>query len=137
MEQKEQKRLRLKKKMINRGLLILGGGMALSGLIIQCHYHLLKNPDDSRVLGFGRPEWNTLHVWTSIGFLAVVSYHAWGYRKKPTVLLTLLMLVVVITAFLPLIEVHDKVAILFLIVLLRHVIKRRKRNTKKKTTPTE
>lgn len=122
--------------------------MSISGLVIQCHYHLLKSPGESFVLALDRAQWNTMHVWSSILFLFCVAYHVWVHQRwyehvlkrkiqkhRPTSILTILTVPVVISGLMPLfienptlslfiIEIHDKIAILFFVVALRHVIKR-------------
>ena len=140
---------------VNSVLIVLGMAMAISGLLIQYRYHLQSAPEETTVLTLCRAEWNAVHLWTSIGFLLAAIYHVWAHRKwyktlfrrkqsskqRPTCILTILTFIVVITGLIPLyifysegnstfrfsmIEIHDKVAILFLIVAFRHTIKRRK-----------
>lgn len=162
MEQKEFKtkgqsvrnnRKRQKNFIANTALLALGAAMSISGLIIQCHYHLQKNPKESIVFALNRVEWNAVHVWASVFFLFATLYHAWVHRKwyenvlgrnllakhRPTLILTVLTLLVVVSGLIPLfilylggssilrfsiIEIHDKVAIIFFIVAIRHTTKR-------------
>lgn len=138
---------------VNRTLLVLGIVASISGLIIQCHYHLQKSPDESVAFALNRAEWNAVHVWTSLFFLLVTIYHVWVHRKwyvnafkrnllakhRPTILLTVITFLVVLSGLMPLfilyfdgnstlrfsiIEIHDKIAILFLFVVVRHTIKR-------------
>lgn len=159
MEQKERvsgKQTNRQKQItfiVNSVLIVLGIATSISGLIIQCHYHLQSFSDETTVLALCRKEWNAIHVWTSIGFLIATIYHIWSHRKwyknlfiknysvkqRPTTILTILTFIVVITGLIPLfiyylggssafrflmIEIHDKVAILFIIVASRHTIKR-------------
>lgn len=138
---------------VNSTLLILGIILSLSGMVIQIHYHLLKKYNESIVWTLNRMEWNIIHVWTSMAFLGVTLYHVWAHRnwyknalkkvrhskKRPTLILTLFTLLVVLSGLIPLlvsffnshsstrysiIEIHDKVAILFFIVAFGHVLKR-------------
>lgn len=138
---------------VNIALLVSGIAMSISGLIIQCYYHVLKNTAESCLFALDRMDWNAIHIWTSLAFLIAVIYHVWAHRKwyanvlkrhllarhRPTMLLTALTFAVVVSGFIPLfilysegsltlrfsiIEVHDKIAIFFFIVLLRHTIKR-------------
>lgn len=162
MEQKEFKtkgqsvrnnRKRQKIFIVNTALLTLGTAMSISGLIIQCHYHLQKSSKESIVFILNRVEWNAIHVWTSVFFLFVALYHVWVHRKwyenvlgrnllakhRPTIILTVLTLLVVVSGLAPLfilyfggnsilrfliIEIHDKIAIIFFIVAFRHTTKR-------------
>lgn len=142
-----------KKIVINSTLLILVLILSISGIVIQIHYHLLKNGSESIVWILNRTQWNTVHVWTSIGFLGATLYHVWVHRnwyknalkqirhpqKRPTLILTLFTLLVVLSGLTPLLmsffeinsstrfsitEIHDKISILFLIVAFRHIFKR-------------
>lgn len=159
MEQKERvtrkqtNRQRQITFIVNSVLIVLGIATSISGLIIQCHYHLQSFSDETTVLALCRQEWNTIHVWISVGFLIAAIYHVWAHRKwyknllkknysakqRPTAILTILTFIVVITGFAPLfiyylegnsvfrfsmIEIHDKVAILFFIIAFRHTNKR-------------
>lgn len=138
---------------VNTALLVVGATTSISGLIIQCHYHLLKSANESAFWGLNRSEWNAIHVWTSLFFFLITIYHLSAHRKwyenvfkqrilakhRPTILLTVLMIIVTLSGLMPLfiqcldgnsiarssiIEIHDKIAILFLIVVFRHTIKR-------------
>lgn len=162
MEQKEHdskrpgrrnRRSRQKTFPINRALWVLGMATLLSGLMIQYQYHLRNSPGETTFFALNRPAWNTLHVWASLLFSGVVALHAWAHRKwygnvwkrnfpaqqRPTVLLTALTFLVVVSGSIPLfmlysggnptvrlslIELHDKLAILFIIVVVCHSVKR-------------
>lgn len=137
----------------NVALLVTGFAVAISGLVLQWHYHLRKSPGESAVFTLSRPEWNAIHVWTSVFFCLLLFYHVWVHRKwyrtvmkrnihvksRPTVVLTALTFPVVFSGLIPLfilffdgnptlrhwiIEVHDKAALLFLILVSGHVIRR-------------
>lgn len=136
-------------------LLISGFLVSISGLIIQIHYHIRHNSNHSTVLSLDRMVWYSVHVWISIIFLFIIVYHIWIHKKwyknifnqkkspnkKPTIVLTILMVITAITGFVPLliyffdknsiprlviIEIHDKIAILFLIIIFLHTKKRLK-----------
>lgn len=138
---------------VNSVLIVLGIATSISGLIIQWHYHLRTFSDGATIFALCRQEWNAIHVWTSIVFFIAIIYHVWSHRRwynnllkknvsakqRPTAILTVLTFTVVITGLIPLfihclkgcsifrfsmIEIHDKVAILFFIVAFRHTIKR-------------
>ena len=151
----KQKRQTRKHFIILLSLLITGTAVAISGLIIQIHYHVGHHPDASSVLFMNRTVWYTIHVWTSVAFLFATIFHVLTYtkwyknmfryrpspRNRPTLILTFLMIVVTLSGLIPLlisffdsnsllrftiVEIHDKIAILFLILAFFHVKKRLK-----------
>lgn len=137
----------------NTFLLAFGLATSISGLVIQLYYHLGGNSRKSNVAFLDHTEWNLVHVWFSMGFIFIVIYHIWAHRKwynnfckqkllvksRPTMILTYLMLISTISGLIPLfisffdvsnpfrhhfIEIHDKVAIIFLIIVIAHTMKR-------------
>lgn len=131
---------------LNGYLLASGAAVALSGAVLQVHYHLLKNTDPATTWGLYRAEWNTLHVWSSVLWVAAIAMHLWRHRKwvrgvvkkrlfkknRPTVILIAVTFLTIVSGFTPLftsvlwvVEIHDKVAILFLILAVAHTIRRK------------
>lgn len=139
--------------LVNIILPVSGTAMAISGFIIQCQYHLLGNHGESVFLALNRAQWNDIHVLTSVFFLLVTIYHIYAHRKwyanifkhssnlyrRPLIILAVLTFMTVISGLIPLfilysgnnsairfsiIEIHDKIAVLFFIALLLHTIKR-------------
>ena len=139
--------------MVNLILLVLGLVTSFSGLIIQVHYHVTHHSDASMVLWGDRSRWNSIHTWISIVFLIAVIYHVRAHRKwyqntfkqqrssksKPTLLLTCLTIATTVSGLIPLfmsffdassglrssmIEIHDKIGILFLVIVFFHTLKR-------------
>lgn len=127
--------------------------MSISGLILQFYYHVLNNTSESVFLSLTGQQWNTIHIWSATAFVVAAIYHIWIHRKwydsvlkrninttqRATIVLTIFVLIVTLSGLIPLlllfskgaldlrfmiIEIHDKVAIVFLIVAISHTKKR-------------
>ena len=143
------------KKILNVALLSSALACFASGLIIQIFYHLIKRPASTHILLFNQASWNSIHVWSSLVFLFFVIYHVvrhkkwykslfknkFSTKKRPTGILSVLMIITAITGLIPwyiaffgensdvrflFIEIHDKIAVLLLIVCILHTRKRLK-----------
>lgn len=129
--------------------------VSVSGMIIQIDYHIRHNCDTQAVLFLDRTAWYSVHVWCSVVFMLIIIYHIVAHLKwygsvfkhklsrksRPTIILTWLMLAVTITGFTPLylsffaehsflrfaiVEIHDKIAIIFMIMVFLHTMRRLK-----------
>lgn len=132
----------------NVSLLVFGFIMTFSGLYIQVCYHMRG---DSFSLGFS--QWTIIHKWSALLFTLISITHIvlhlkWYkiviekqlFRKnRATLVLTIFMIIVSLTGFLPwimslfpihlalrrtLIEIHDKIGVIFMVILIGHIIKR-------------
>lgn len=138
---------RLYRRLTNISLLIFGFIMTFSGLYIQIHYHI----QDNTSLGFSL--WTFIHKWSALLFTLVVVAHAvlhlkWYktvfekqlFRKnRITMILTIIMIIVSLLGFLPwilspfpfhlelrhtLVEIHDKIGVAFMVIMIWHIIKK-------------
>lgn len=123
--------------------------MSISGLYIQIHYHLL-DVDNS-----GFSQWTFIHKWSAVTFtfiaiLHIVQHLKWYktvfkkhlfHKNRVTIILTIIMIIVSLLGFLPwimgifptqetlrytLIEIHDKIGIVFMVIMIGHILKRLK-----------
>jgi hypothetical protein len=124
-----------------------------TGMVLQFQYHMHHLPDDALVLGLGRHGWLTLHKISAVTSLACILHHCahhWRFivtvTKKKLYLKNMsagivsyyLFLVFVPTAltamaswiFLKgharfmLVEVHDKLALLLIVIFAVHLVSR-------------
>lgn len=143
----ETQKKRLYRRLTNISLLVFGIVMTVSGLYIQIHYHM----QDGGTLGFS--QWTFIHKWSAMLFALIVIAHIllhlkWYevvfkkqlFRKnRVTTILTIIMIIVSLLGFLPwiltlfpdqvdlrhtLIEIHDKIGIVFMVIMVGHIIKR-------------
>ncbi len=134
---------RLYRRLINVGLLPIGLIVSISGLFIQIHYHI----QNSSSIGYNT--WANIHKWASLLFTILIVFHIILHAKwynnviekhlikknKITLYLTAITLVAALLGFAAciatdfdtrhvLIEIHDKTAMLFFVLLLIHVLKK-------------
>lgn len=138
---------RLYRRLTNVSLLIFGLTMTFSGLYIQIHYHI----QDSAPLRFS--QWTFIHKWSALLFTSIVAAHValhlkWYnavlekqlFRKnRVTLILTTFMFAASLSGFVPwtlslfpfhsefrhtLVEIHDKIGVIFMVVMIGHIIKR-------------
>lgn len=131
----------------NISLFVFSIIMIFSGLYIQIHYHL----QESGNAGFN--QWTFVHKWIALLFTLIVIVHVVLHLKwykailrkrllkknRATLALSVCMLIVSLLGFAPwilsiassnlvlrhiLIEIHDKIALLFMIIMIGHIIKR-------------
>lgn len=143
----EAQKKRFYSRLTNVSLLVFGLIMTTSGLYIQLHYHL----QESNVLGLR--QWTFIHKWSALIFMLIVISHIllhikWFklvlkkqlFRKnRITIILTISMIIVSILGFAPwlltlfptqfdlrhtLIEIHDKIGVAFIVILICHIVKR-------------
>ena len=141
---------RVYRKYINLIALLISLLMIISGGYIQLRFHINMLPSQS-ILTYEM--WRLIHVISSVLFTVFFIYHIFMHKKwyktvlckrlfkrnRVSVLLTLLMIFSSISGFVPfiigymneaseyrihLIEIHDKVAVLFLILLTGHILRR-------------
>lgn len=135
-------------KVTNWTLLLVGLVVVASGVYIQVKFHLSHSPTTSSSL---REAWNELHVWSSFLFLIAVMLHLYLHlkwykaifrkrlfkRNRITLILSLLFVVSALTGIMAwivkgdsatlyhlIVETHDKIALLFLLFVVGHTIKR-------------
>lgn len=140
----------------NLSLAIVSVLMISSGVVIQLYYHVGRLSSAVDVWSVRYDQWSVIHKWSALVFLLLIIQHIvihlkWYkvilqkrlFRKNRNVLiLTFLTLFVSITGFIPwaihffqgddsirhlLIEIHDKTAILFMVFIVQHFLKRMKR----------
>lgn len=143
----------LRSLITNIHLLISGVIVIASGFLIQINYHLGRlSPQDS-IWGIDHNIWCMVHKWSAALFVLLITYHIYIHARwyrgvfkhrllrkhRMVIFLTLLTLVVSITGIAPwlidifegnqlirhiTIEIHDKIAILFSVLILWHCIYR-------------
>lgn len=140
---------RLYRHAINISLLVFGIIMAFSGFYIQIRYHI----QGDFPLGFSW--WRFIHKWSALLFTWIVVIHIvihlnWYktvFRKRllkshrTTLVLSASMLIVSLLGFTPwilslfpfhldlrhtLIEIHDKIGVAFVAIMIGHIIKKMK-----------
>lgn len=138
---------------INLGLMISGLIVIFSGLLIQIYYHMGDFRLSELVLGLNHKIWLLIHIISSIVFTLLMVHHVtvlWKwykgvikkklYSKNKQVLILLgIWILVTLTGFIPcisnyyfdqniftflLIEIHDKIGLLFCVYFGIHLIQR-------------
>lgn len=123
-----------------------------SGVYIQLRFHINILPDEPIL---SHETWNILHIISSLLFTGLAVYHLFKHKRwykavlskrllrqnRATLMLTFMLILSAISALLALIarinittalyrnhmiEIHDKISILFLILLTVHLIRKRK-----------
>lgn len=137
----------------NLASLVPSLALAASGLILQVGYHMHHLPDSTPALGLDRHEWLALHKIAAVVSLACLEYHCanhWSfivtvtkkqlYRKKmsssiASYFLFILFVPTALTALVSwiflqdharfmLVEIHDKLALLLVLIFLVHLASR-------------
>ena len=137
---------------VNMLLLLVGTVMSVSGLYIQLVYHVGKKAADTALF----ENLATLHTWAGLIFVPVVMLHLLLHEKwyravikkrlfrknRVTWLLTLFLLFSVLFGIIPwlispynpalhfrfmCIEIHDKTAVVLLLFMIGHALKRKKK----------
>jgi hypothetical protein len=126
--------------------------LALSGLIIQFHYHMKGYPDHYEVWGFDRTHWLLLHKVCAVTCVLLILLHLylhWNWLKmaltkrrltsgkrikKNSLWLSIVFMLATLTSVLSwliiddplpakhIIEIHDKLGIVLTILLINHII---------------
>jgi len=122
--------------------------MIVSGLVLQLgfhiggsggqHEHAIGIDPLNTVWGIIYTDWSTIHKIVVVLFSLLMIFHI---KNKQVKTLSILFLLVAITGFVPwlidlsgssgtlrlfFIEIHDKIALILVIYLILHIIKRRK-----------
>lgn len=140
---------------VNALLLLMGLVVTVSGLVMQVEYHMGRLPIAQSVWGMEHGQWSGVHKFSAVVFMLLVAYHVWVhwkwyevvfskglFRKNSQILVfSLLMALVSLLGLVPwlvdllggnqvardtLIEIHDKLAIVFAIYIILHLFKRMK-----------
>lgn len=135
------------RRFTNLSLLVIGIIMSVSGLFIQIYYHLLAIIDSEFSM------WTNIHKWSALIFTLIILAHIKQHLKwykgifrkqlfrknRITLFLTATMIIVSLLGFTPwllaqfstqftlrhtLIEIHDKIGIVFMVIMVGHIIKR-------------
>lgn len=129
-------------------LLFFGVLMIVSGLVLQLGFHIGGSGGQheqssgidtlNTVWGIIYTDWSTIHKIVVVLFSLLMIFHI---KNKQVKTLSILFLLVAITGFVPwlidlsgssvtlrlfFIEIHDKIALILVIYLILHIIKRRK-----------
>jgi hypothetical protein len=129
-------------------LLFFGIAMIISGLVLQLGFHMgssagqhehTRGFETSKAIwGIIYNDWSTIHKIVVVLFSLLMIFHI---KNKQVITLSILFLLVAITGFVPwfidlsgnsvtsrliFIEIHDKIALILVIYLILHIIKRRK-----------
>jgi len=140
---------------VNFGLLFSGLVLVFSGLLIQIYYHIRDLDCAIAILEVNHKGWSLVHKISSIIFSIFILYHIIVVQKWYKVMIkkklyskhiqvitfSVICVIVSLTGFIPwginlikdgsnirivFIEIHDKIALLFLVYLLLHVFQRLK-----------
>ncbi|MFA6873199.1 MAG: DUF4405 domain-containing protein, partial [Bacteroidaceae bacterium] len=154
LESKRKKRSTLRHFLINHFLLFTGCVMIVSGLTLQLGFHV-GGPEGHQLNRQVEEHWSDIHKFAAVLFSLLMVYHIYTHRKwykvviskqlfgknKQVIILSVLFLLVAISGFLPwfihlsgginvlrfiLIEIHDKIALLLILFLALHLMKRYK-----------
>ncbi len=138
---------------INLVLFVFGVSAAFSGMLMQIKYHMSNNAIDDSVFGIDYHGWSVMHKISIVPPIFLVIYHIcqhWKWYKtiltkrlfaknQQVLILSLFFILVAFTGLTPwfidalkgdeiqrktFIEIHDKIAIVFTIYLILHIIRR-------------
>ncbi|MCY1633785.1 DUF4405 domain-containing protein [Marinifilum sp. D737] len=138
---------------VNIGLLISSLVAVFSGLLIQFYYHVGDQDFTSVVLGFKHFGWLQVHKISSILFSVFMLHHIVTLQKwykvvikkklyskhRQVIIFSVISVLVTITGFIPwfistisdestlgfiLIEMHDKIGLIFVLYVLLHIFNR-------------
>lgn len=154
LESERRRRSTLKHFLINNLLLFIGCVMIASGLTLQLGFHV-GGPEGHQLNRQVSEYWSDIHKFAAVSFSLLMVYHIYAHRKwykvviskqlfgknRQVIMLSVLFLLVAGSGFLPwfidlsgginalrfiIIEIHDKIALLLIIFLVLHLIKRNK-----------
>lgn len=154
IESERRRKSTLKRFLINNLLLLIGCVMIASGLTLQLGFHV-GGPEGHQLNRQVSEYWSDIHKFAAVSFSLLMVYHIYAHREwykvviskqllgknKQVIILSVLFLLVASSGFLPwfidlsggidalrfiVIEIHDKIALLLIIFLVLHLIKRNK-----------
>ncbi len=135
---------KLKRGLINYILLLTGFITCFSGIFIQIRYHITNAEGLTKIyntsLGLLYDQWRSIHIISSILFALLCLYHAILHKRWYSNLLkkrlenrsiisatlSCVFTLLNISIILPfnLIEIHDKIGLIFILLLCLHLIKK-------------